>query len=347
MVSDWTRRSFIAFLAVLLSAGSAGAEAVLRRGNGAESGTLDPQRFQTIPEQNIIRDLFEGLTTLGPGGVVAPGQAESWTVSPDGLVWTFKLRPNLRWSNGDPLTAEDFVYSLHRQIDPEIAADNAFMMDSIVNAAEINSGTEKDLSKLGVEAPDPRTLRLTLRAPNLALPAILVILRPTHRGSVEAWGRDAFKPGHIVSNGAYQLTEWQQQARLVETRNPQYWDAEHTKIDRVEFYPVEDPNEELKRYRSGDLDMTYMVPSDQIPFITATLAPEYHVAPWFSIFYLGFNQSQPPFKGNFKLREALTLAIDRERIVDKVAIGGNTVADGWVPQARIAKPCSAAAPATF
>jgi oligopeptide transport system substrate-binding protein len=331
MAVDWSRKSILALLALALSAGSAAAETVLRAGNGAECGTLDPQRWQTVPEGVVIRDLYEGLVVARPGGVLTAGQAESWTTSPDGKIWTFTLRPNLHWSNGDPLTSDDFLYSLRRQVDPAVAADNAFLLASIVNATAINNGTEKDLTKLGVEAPDSRTLRITLRAPNLALPAILVAMRPAHRASVEAFGRDAFKPGHLVSNGAYQLVEWQPQARLAIARNPQYWDAATVHIDRVEFYPIEDPNEELKRYRAGDIDITDTVPNEQVPFIKSMLGAEYHVAPWLGVYYLGFNQTQPPFKDNPKLREALTLAIDRQMLIEKVAPAGYTAADGWIP----------------
>jgi oligopeptide transport system substrate-binding protein len=321
-----------AFLGLALwVAAPAAAETVLRLGNAAECGTLDPQRWNASPESNVIRNIYEGLLTILPGGTIGPGQAASWNVSPDGKVWTFTLRPGLRWSNGDPLTAEDFVYSFRRQVDPAVAADNAFLMASILNATAINSGTEKDLTKLGVEAPDPMTVRITLQAPNLALPNILPLLRPAHRASVEAYGRDAFKPRHIVSNGAYRLVEWQPQARIAVARNKNYWDAAHTQIDRLEFYPIEDPSEELKRYRAGDLDMTYTVPNDQVPFIKAALADEYHQEPWFGIFYLGFNLTRPPFKDNLKLREALTLAIDRDAMVDKIAIAGYTAAKGWLP----------------
>ena len=338
MAVDRTRTSILALLALALSAGSAAAdETVLREGNGAECGTLDPQRWQTVPEGDVIRDLYEGLIVTRPGGVLAPGQAESWTTSPDGKIWTFTLRPNLHWSNGDPLTAEDFVYSLRRQVDPAVAADNAFLLDSIVNATAINNGAEKDLTKLGVEAPDPRTLRITLQAPNLALPAILVSMRPAHRASVEAFGRDAFKPGHLVSNGAYQLVEWQPQARLIVARNPQYWDAANVHIDRVEFYPIEDPNEELKRYRAGEIDITNTVPNEQIPFIKsltlgAGRSAAYHVAPWLGVSIIW--ASTKPSRRSRAIRscaEALTLAIDRQMLIEKVATAGYTAADGWVP----------------
>src|SRR5262249_42064028 len=146
-------------LLFLWCAGAVRAETVLRRGNGAEPGTLDPQKYDSIPETFILRDLFEGLTVAAPGGRIVPGQAENWTVSPDGKVWTFTIRTGLVWSNGDPLTAEDFVYSFRRQVDPANAFRIAFLADAIVNAKAIESGQEKDLTKLGVEAPDPHTLR--------------------------------------------------------------------------------------------------------------------------------------------------------------------------------------------
>jgi oligopeptide transport system substrate-binding protein len=332
MTLDRLKQGVVVLLALFLVAGwgGAAAETVIRMGNGAECGTLDPQRFNTVPENNVIQSLYEGLTIVAPGGAIAPGQAEKWSVSPDGLTWTFTLRPELHWSNGDPLTAEDFVYSLRRLVDPATAADNAFLLESLVNSVEINHGQEKDLTKLGVAAPDPRTLVITLKVSELALPRILVSIRPSHRGSVEAAGREAFKPGAMVSNGAYRLVEWQQQARMVLAKNPHYWDAAHVQIDRVEFYPIDDPNEEMKRYRAGDLDLTQTIPSDQYTFVKETLGSEYHVGPQFGVYYLGFNQSQPPFKDNPKLRLALTLAIDRQLLADKVALG-YTAADGWIP----------------
>jgi oligopeptide transport system substrate-binding protein len=325
------RYTAAALVLALFVAAPAKAETVLREGNAAECGTLDPTRFQQTNEDHIIADLFEGLTTTEPGGRIGPGQAESWTVSPDGKVYTFTLRAGLEWSNGEPLTAEDFVYSLRRAVDPAVAFPAAYLADSIVNATDINNGTEKDLAKLGVAAPDPRTVTITLNVPNAALPAILVTLRPVHRGSIEAWGRDAFKPGHLVANGAYGLSEWQQQARIVLTKNPHYWDAAHVHIDRVEYYPIEDTTEELKRYRAGDLDITATVPHDQLDFIKQTVGTEYKSNPYLGVYYIGFNLTQPPFKNNLKLREALTLAIDRETLVAKIAVGGNTPAYGWIP----------------
>ncbi|HVJ52461.1 MAG TPA: peptide ABC transporter substrate-binding protein [Aliidongia sp.] len=322
---------FLALIVVFLFSTMASAETVLRRGNAAEPGGLDPQAFDTTIQARIEADLYEGLTAPAPGGKIAPGQAESWTVSPDGKIWNFTLKPNLKWSNGDPVTADDFVYSLRRLVNPANGFLTTFLAEPILNAMEIIRGQEKDVTKLGVEAPDPRTVRITLAAPNAALPEMLVPLRPVHRGSVEALGKEAFKPGNMVSNGAYELVEWRPQALISVVRNPNYWDAGHVQIDRVEYYPVEDQNEELKRYRAGDLDMTADVPKDQLDFIERTLGDQYKQAPYLGIYFIGFNNSRPPFKDNPKLREALTLAINRETLIEKIIRGGAQPAYGWIP----------------
>jgi oligopeptide transport system substrate-binding protein len=326
-------RGGILILLLLAIGTDAGAETVLRRGNGAEPAELDPQAFDSIVQARIEADLYEGLAALGPGGVVVPAQAESWSASPDGKVWTFTLRPDLKWSNGDKLTAEDFVYSLRRQVDPANKFPPAFLAEPILHAADIMNGREKDPARLGVEAPDPRTVRITLESPNLALPEMLVPLRPVHRASVEALGRAAFRPGNMVSNGAYRLAEWRPQAAIALVRNPDYWNAQHVRIDRVEFYPIEDQNEELKRYRADELDMTNDVPKDQIDFIERTLPDQYKRSPFLGNYYIGFNNKRPPFKDNLKLREALTLAINRETLIDKIIRGGAEPAYGWIPHA--------------
>jgi oligopeptide transport system substrate-binding protein len=329
----WIGRTGILVMLLFIQGTQAGAETVLRRGNGAEPGALDPQAFNTVVQSRIEADLYEGLTAIEPGGRVIAGQAESWTASPDGKVWTFTLRPGLKWSNGDPLTAADFVYSLRRLVDPANASPPAFLAEPILHAVDIIKGREKDLTQLGVAAPDPRTVRITLESPSLALPEMLVPLRPVHRGSVEALGREAFRAGNMVSNGAYRLTEWRPQAVIALVKNPNYWNAANVRIHRVEFYPIEDQNEELKRYRAGDIDMTNDVPKEQIEFIERTLADQYKQSPFLGIYDIGFNNERPPFKDNPKLREALTLAINRETLVEKIIRGGAKPAYGWIPHA--------------
>ena len=324
------RLAALALLALLLH-GTASAETVLRRGIGAEPGTLDPASGDSINQIRLDADLYEGLTAIGPGGRVVPGQAESWAVSPDGLVWSFTLRPHLAWSNGAPLTAGDFVYSFRRLVDPANGFRGAFLAASIRNAVAITAKRETDLTSLGVAAPDSRTVRITLEAPNLALPEIMALLPPVYRPVIESDGRDAFKPGRFVGNGAYQLVEWQPHDRLVARRNPNYRGAAAVAIDQVEYYPIEDQAAELKRYRAGDLDMTADVPYDQLALIRTELPAEYKTSPAFGLAYIGFNTAQPPFKDQPALRRALSLAIDRTALVEKILGGVGIPAYGWVP----------------
>jgi oligopeptide transport system substrate-binding protein len=318
-------------LALLLVTTAASAGTLLRRDNGAEPGTLDPEKFESIPEDRILGDLFEGLTVTGPGGAIIPAAAARWTVSDDGLTWRFTLRPDGRWSTGETVTAEDFVYSFRRLVDPANAFRNSFLADPILNAYAIRTGADKTLEDLGIRAIDPATVEIRLRGPNPALPAVLARIRPVYRPSVEQDGREAFRPGNLVSNGAYRLVEWQPQARVSLERSPTYWDRAHVAIDRVEFYPIEDQNEALKRYRADGLDLTDEVPHDQMALIKSELGAEYHTAPELGIYYIGFNEEQPPFKGNPALNRALSLAIDRPLLVDKVVGGGAVPAYGWIP----------------
>ncbi|MEI9986491.1 MAG: peptide ABC transporter substrate-binding protein [Aliidongia sp.] len=325
-------RAHCLVLALLLLCGaSASAETVLRRGIGAEPGTLDPASGDSINQLRLDADLYEGLTAIGPGGHIVPGQAETWTVSPDGLVWTFTLRHGLAWSNGAPLTAADFVYSFRRLVDPANGFRAAFLAASIRNAAALTGRRESDLTSLGVSAPDSRTVRISLETPNLALPEILALLPPVYRATVESDGREAFKPGRFVGNGAYLLVEWQPHSRLVVRRNAHYRDAAAVAIDQVEYYPIEDQAEELKRYRAGDLDITADVPYDQLDLIRGELPNEYRTSPAFGLGYIGFNTGQPPFKDNAKLRAALSLAIDRTVLAEKILGAVGIPAYGWVP----------------
>jgi oligopeptide transport system substrate-binding protein len=318
-------------LILLLWSASAAADTVLRRGITAEPGTLDPHSGDSIHQLRLVADLFEGLTAIAPGGRIVPGQAESWSVSPDGLIWTFTLRPGLAWSNGAPLTAADFVDSFRRLVDPANALRLSFLAEPILHAGALIARRETDLTQLGVEAPDPHTLRITLEAPEPALPEILAQLAPVYRPALDSTGRDAFKPGHIVSNGAYRLVEWQKGTRLVAERNPAYRDAASVRIDRIEYYPIEAVAEEFKRYRAGEIDLTSDVPNDELDLILRDFPDQLKSSPSFGLYYIGFNSRQPPFKDNAKLREALTLAIDRSALTDKLLRDGAIPAYGWIP----------------
>ena len=305
---------------------------VLRWGNGAEPQSLDPHRTEGVPSSNISRDLFEGLTSEAPDGTVIGGVAESWEISEDGKTYTFALRRDARWSNGDPLTAEDFVFSLRRSLDPATLSRYTFILNPIMNAEKAAAG-ELPTTEVGVRALDSHTLEIQLENPT---PYFLGLLNhsasyPVHPPSAEAHGDQYARPGNLVSNGAYQLDEWVVQSHIKVVRNPHYWDNDTTTIDEVWYYPTEDQTAELSRYRAGELDLTNTIPKRQLRWIRENLADELVIAPYLGAYYFGFNMTQPPFAGSPELRRALTLAVDRDIITGQVTAAGEVPAYGWVP----------------
>jgi oligopeptide transport system substrate-binding protein len=305
----------------------------LRRGNGPEPDTLDPQRARTDASFNILRDLFEGLTAIGPDGSAVPGAAESWTVSADGLEYTFRLREGLRWSNGDPLRASDFVAGMRRLVDPATASPYAQVFEPVVNAAAIVIG-EQPPETLGVSAPDDRTVVIRLRNP---APYLLGLLAqpgtfPVHGPSLARYGAEYARPGHLTSNGAFVLSDWVVGSHVVAERNRQYWNDARTRVERVHFFHHSDAGTEFRQYRAGELDVTYIVPPQQFVWIEEHLPGELHVSPQLTVYYYGFNLSHPPFKDNPGLRRALSLVIDRERLTRAVTGLGEAPAYGWVPR---------------
>jgi oligopeptide transport system substrate-binding protein len=305
---------------------------VLHRGNMSEPETLDPHRAEGVPTANILRDLFEGLVTTAPDGRLVPGAAERWEVSEDGTVYTFFLRPEGRWSNGDPLTAEDFVYSLRRSADPATGSKYSQILYPILNAPQVVAG-ELPPEQLGVRARDRHTLEITLGAPTAYFAGLLThaTTYPVHRPSIESHGDRFSRPGNLVSNGAYLLADWAVQSHVTLVRNEQYRDAADVRIEEVTYYPIEDQSTEMNRYRAGELDWTYELPNRQFRWISEHLADELVVSPWIGAYYFGFNLTRPPFAGNPELREALSLAVDREVITGQVSGVGEIPAYSWVP----------------
>jgi oligopeptide transport system substrate-binding protein len=305
---------------------------ILRRGNGTEPETLDPHRAEGVTAANVLRDLFEGLVTEAPDGTLIPGAAESWTLSDDGLVYTFKLQGKGRWSNGDPVTADDFVYGLRRSADPATLSEYSAILYPIENAAEVVAGTLPP-ERLGVRAVDAQTLEIRLHAPTPYLLGLLTHAStyPVHRKSVEQHGARFARPGMLVSNGPFRLGEWVVQSHIRLLRNPQYRDDANTTLDEVWYYPVENAEAELNRYRAGELDLTETVPARQIPWLRENLPDELHIAPYLGSYVFGFNTTQPPFRDAPKLRKALALALDREILTSKISGAGELPAYSWVP----------------
>jgi len=307
-------------LGLLVSAG-ARADQVLHRMSEQEPETLDPQKSSSAGPVAIDRDLFMGLLTLDPQEEVIPGVAERWEISPDGLTWTFHLRTDAKWSNGEPLTAEDFVYSFRRLVDPATAAADSSTLTQLVNYHAIASGQEKDLTKLGVKAPDAHTLVLSLTAPRIALKFLLTdpSLFPLRKATIEQWGNAWTQPEHLIGNGPFVMKSWVPQAQIVLTKNPNFFDAASVKLDEVHWIVTEDLKAGLLRYRAGELDWMTLTRQD-LPWAKQNVPDQLQTADANGFTFIFFNMKRGPLAGpeHKDLREALNLAIDRETLVTKV-----------------------------
>lgn len=308
------------------------AESVLRRGNGSEPQTLDPQIAEGVPSSNIQRDLFEGLISEDEAGNLVPGLAKSWDVSEDGKVYTFHLREE-NWTDGTPITAEDAAYALKRLVNPNLGSAYSFVAYPIVNAEAITEGKIKSVDELGVKVIDDHTLEITLNAPT---PYFLGLLThastfPVPKKVVEKHGKNWTRPENIVSNGPFKMDSWKPNSHLTLVKSEHYWDKDTVKLDKVVYYPIEDQNAELKRYRAGELDWTYEIPNDQLKWIRENLNSELKIAPYLGLYYYGFNQTKAPFKDNLPLRKALSLAIDRKILTEKVVAVGEQPAYNIMP----------------
>lgn len=307
------------------------AEVVLHKGNGAEAQTLDPTHSSIIAEQFILKDLFEGLTVFDAAGKITAGTAESWTISPDGLVYTFKLRPNAKWSNGDPVTAADFVFSFRRLEDPKEAASFANLFYPIKNAEAVNSG-KAGVDTLGVKPLDDRTLEITLERPT---PYLLQLLAnqaalPVHQASVEKLKADFAKPGNLISNGAYVLTENLANDHVTLVKNPHYWDAANVRIDKVISYPIDDQAAAQRRFLAGELDMTFEFAADQLKLLKEKVGDQVHVSPNLTNEYYAFDTRTPPFD-DARVRRALSMAVDRDFLAEKIFSGTRVGSYSFVP----------------
>ena len=312
--------------------GAIDTNATLLRGAGAEPDSLDPQKARSVESQGILRDLCEGLTTLDKSAGVAPGVASDWSVSPDGKTYTFKLRTDARWSNGDRVVAADFVAALRRLVDPSTGSSYSQVIDVIANVGDIVAG-KKAPDTLGVAAPDDATVVIRLATPAAYLPSLVshTSTCPVHRPTLAQHPAELAKPGVMVSNGAFVLKEWVQGSHILVTRNHHYWNDAATRLAAVKYLLIPDENAELTRYRADELHATHVVPRGQFDWIQANLAAELHIAPQLDTYFYGFNLNRAPFKDNPGLRRALSMVIDRDRLAHSVLRVGELAAYGWIP----------------
>lgn len=307
------------------------AEMVYRSATMGEPKSLDPHSVSGSWENIVVGDMFMGLTTEDAAAKPIPGAAESWQISDDGLTYTFKIRDHV-WSDGTPVTAEDFVYSFRRVLDPKKAAEYASILYPIKNAEAINSGKMANLEELGVRAIDAKTLEVKLEGPTGYFIQMLTHYTgyglPKH--AIERHGDDWIKPANLVVNGAFKVTEWTPNTRLVAEKNQSFYDAANVKIDRIVYYPDEDRNSVLKRFRAGEIDFADDFASEQIDFLKRELPESVQIHPELGVYYYVLNQSKPPFN-DVRVRRALSMAIERDAITDKILKTGEIPAYGIVP----------------
>ncbi|MEZ5570438.1 MAG: peptide ABC transporter substrate-binding protein [Halioglobus sp.] len=314
-------------------------EGILHFGNGTEPQGLDPHVVTGVPESHIISALFEGLAVKNPYTLEPePGVAQRWEVSEDGLTVTFYLNPEARWSNGDPMTAADYVWSWQRALNPAMGNQYAYMLYPVKNAEEYATGKLQDFSEVGVKALDDHTLQVQLTAPT---PYFIQLMDhhstfALHRPTIEKFGKatDRFTPWtrveNIVSNGPFVLEDWQLNRRITVKKSDTYWDRDRVKLNGIVFYPTENISSEERMFRVGQLHYTQVVPLDKVPVYRAMADSPYVNAPYLGTYFYLLNTNKPPLD-DVRVRQALSLAIDRELLNNTVLHGTNVPAYSITP----------------
>jgi oligopeptide transport system substrate-binding protein len=308
-------------------------------GNLAEPKDLDPQILDAFTDMNIAAALFEGLTALDEKtGTPIPAAAERWEISADGLVYTFHLRPNAKWSDGTPLTSQDFAYSFQRILTPAFAASYSYMLWPIKNAEAFNAGKITDFGQVGVATPDAATLRVTLERPTAYLPALAAhnTWYPVPKSALDKnggmlqHGSHWTRPGNLVGNGPFTLTEWNPNSRITVEKNQHYWDAATVRLNRIRFLPIESAEVEERNFRAGQMHVTWDLPSSKVVAYQTEKSPQLRIDPLLSLYYLNFNLKKPPFD-NMMVRRAFSLALDRAALSRSVLNGVLPPAYSFVP----------------
>jgi len=321
-------------------------------GNSAEPKTLDPQLNTGVPEARVIDTMIEGLIIAGPEGdhQLMPGAAESWTSENDLSRWIFKIRKGAKWSNGDPITADDFVYAWQRMLSPALGTLYAEMLYVIRNAEAFHRGDLTDFSQVGVKAPDPGTLVVDLKGP---VPYFDQLVKhhsfyPVNPRAVEANGGMTDRQsgwatlGNYVGNGAFRLKSWITNQMIEVEKNPDYWDQANVKLNGVRFLPVENVQTEDTMFFGDQIHMTSAIQPDKLPGYRKKYPEFVHSEPSLASTYLEFNTKRKPLS-DVRVRKALAFALDRKTLVERVLQGGQQAAGGLVPAAMEGYKASTAA----
>ncbi len=325
---------------------------ILHKGNGQEVQDLDPQLVNGVGEYNVISALLEGLVSEDPHDLhPVPGVAERWDISPDGKLYTFHLRLNARWSNGDPVTAHDFVASYRRILAPGLGADGAYMLYVVRNAEAFNKGQLTDFAQVGFRALDDRTLEITLTNPT---PYFLSLLNydawfPIHIPTVKKYGplyeRGSYwtKPGRFVGNGPFTLEKWRLNQDIKVKKSPTYWDASRVRLNGIVFHTIDSNNVEERAFRSGQLHVTDTVPINRIDRYRREQPGLLRIDPYLGTYFFRVNVTRPILNSRL-VRRALGMVIDRQSIVDHVARGGQLPAFCFTPPNTAGYTCEATFP---
>jgi len=314
-------------------------EQTLHLGNGSEPRELDPHVVTGVPEHNIISALLEGLVSEDPHTLApVPGMATSWTISPDGMRYTFTLRPGACWSNGDPVTAQDFRFSYQRMLSPALGAPYADMLYCLRGAEDYHKGRSTDFNTVGVTAPDDATLVLELAYPVTYFLSMLnhYAWFPVHpptilaRGRIDQIGTRWTKPEHYVGNGPFVLESWRPGEAIAVTKSATYWDRERVRLNRIVFHAIGNANTEEYAFRSGQLHVTGTIPVARIPHYQETNPAVLRLDPYLGTYYYLFNVTHKPLD-DVRVRQALSQSIDRERLARYVVKAGQQPAFNFTP----------------
>lgn len=296
----------------------------LVRANDAEAATLDPAKAEGLPEMHILRDLFEGLVIQDREGNITPGVAESWETE-DNKTFVFHLRKDAKWSNGDPVTADDFVYALRRAVDPKTASPNVWYLKltKINNIADVAEG-KKPLDALGVTAVDKHTLRFELdsKVPYFVAMTGHTSMMPVHKSNLESSDKPWSDPKQFVGNGAFLLDEWVVNERVELKKNPNYWDSDDTHLNQVTYIPFENQNASINRYAVGEVDITSDVPTHMAQKLQKEYQQAYTAVPLLCTYYYAFNTTRAPFD-DVRVRQAVSYSIMRDVVTNGVTQVGN------------------------
>ena len=324
-------RFMVPLLVLACLGGAAHADVVLNRGNRVEPATLDPAKTRTQYERAIVGDLFEGLVTYSADGRLVPGIAAAWQIEPGGLRYQFRLQPGVTWSDGTPITADDVMFSFRRLLDPKVASPVAQLLYVIKNARAVNTGTLPP-SSLGVSAYETDTVIIDLEAP---APYFIQVVANAFAGIVprrvvEKVGDAWTKPENMITSGAFTLKSWQPNDKIELAKNPKFHDARNVKLDGVNYIPTNDLAAAVTRFRAGELDLQIEFPTGQIDAMRETLSKELRLTPAPLTYYLAVNTSNEKLSDP-RVRRALSLAIDRDVLVEKVLRTGERAATSFVP----------------